>query len=75
MTIESIEFNRSKGAPLELGVLVNGGDGPIIDMAGKVVGECWDYRRTGEHAMTIYLREITQPAGKARPAAEKEKGA
>lgn len=55
LRIETINFNRKKGGPWEQGVLINGGDGPIIDMKGQAVppGEVWDWRQTHAHVMTV----------------------
>lgn len=53
MRIESVKFIRSKGGPEETGILVAEGDGPLIDLKGKIVGEIWNYRVDHRHVITV----------------------
>lgn len=55
MRIETVEFQREQDSPIELGVMINEGDGPIIDMDGKMVpeGGLWHYHLRSIHVMTV----------------------
>ena len=37
MRLETVDFKRTKLSPRERGVMVNEGDGPLIDMDGNIV--------------------------------------
>jgi hypothetical protein len=54
MRIESIRFKREENSPEEKGVIINHGDGPILDFKGNVVSPVWDYAWDHEYNMTIY---------------------
>jgi hypothetical protein len=56
MRIETCQFKRKENSEWEDGVIVNEGDGPIIDMDGKVVPhdpQIWDWRPISTQVMTI----------------------
>lgn len=59
MRIERVEFTRTKGGEPELGLLINEGDGPLLDAKGVAVteGGCWDYRRTNDFIVELDMRE------------------
>jgi hypothetical protein len=54
MRIETITYwlDEKKKVPYR-GLLVNEGDGPILDMKGEKVGDVWDYHRDNEYVITI----------------------
>jgi hypothetical protein len=52
--IESITFQRNEHGPFETGLLINEGDGPIIDMDGKVVeAPIWQWRPNNRLVMEL----------------------
>ena len=54
LRIETCEFKRVGSANWEQGVIVNEGNGPIIDLDGKVVqGAIYNWRERSAHVMTV----------------------
>lgn len=54
LRVESCYFQRKRDAPWEYGIIVNNGDGPIIDMDGKVVpAPIENYRTSHDQVMTV----------------------
>jgi hypothetical protein len=54
LRIESVAFKREQSSRWEAGVIVNEGEGPIIDLKGKVVPPpVWDYHTVSRHVLTI----------------------
>jgi len=45
MHICKVRFRRKKDDPEELGLLINDGEGPILDKDGRAIEECWNYNR------------------------------
>jgi hypothetical protein len=56
MRIETGKFKRTHTADWEKCVVVNEGDGPIIDEKGLVLkrGQVYDWRSTGQSVMTVF---------------------
>jgi hypothetical protein len=55
LRVESIIFKRSQKSPEEAGLLINEGEGPIIDMLGKVVpAPIWSWNP--DHEFTFIYR-------------------
>ncbi len=53
MTIESVEFKRTKNSEWESGIIINR-DQLIVDKNGKSVESIvWDYRRTEKLLVTV----------------------
>lgn len=62
---ETIHFKRAKASPMETGILINEGAGPIIDMDGKVVpfdAGIWNWWPLSEGLMTV--KELEPPGEK-----------
>jgi hypothetical protein len=53
MRIERVIYWESKDGPRKVGVLVNEGDGPLLDMDGNPVTEIYHYRRPMDQILTI----------------------
>lgn len=56
LTVETVRFKRTERSPWERGLIINYGDGPIIDMHGKVVPDedgVWDWKELSETKITV----------------------
>lgn len=52
--VEDVVFKRTEKDREEVGIIVNEGLGPIIDMHGMVVpAPLWSWRAIGNHVMTV----------------------
>lgn len=53
--LETIVYQTVKGGPQMRGLLVNEGDGPVLDEKGAAVPEVWDYRRDNRFIVEVTL--------------------
>jgi hypothetical protein len=54
MRVETCQFKRKRASVWERGVIINEGNGPIIDMKGEVVpAPIWNWRAVGENVITV----------------------
>ena len=57
MRIETCRFRRIKDGEWEYGIIIDEGNGPLIDADGKVVPsdpQIWDWRRDNQNIMTVF---------------------
>jgi len=53
LRIERVIYWETANGPRKVGVLINEGIGPLLDMDGKVVDNIYHYRRPCDQILTI----------------------
>lgn len=55
MRLEVVSFQRDKSSEIERGVMVDEGNGPLIDMNGHIVpAPIWNWVSLNEAVMTVH---------------------